>query len=153
MGIFLSFIIAALMVVAYINETKKESELRKMQIKAIEDSKEKYKSFCENIKRDVKAFKILMYTFALKNKRLRRNIYDIEEGGEYLTEYNKSDCNEIDKIVDEELDKQSSYFKTPPPSISYRPVKIENITEERIKERIINEKRPYSDSGKDYYGF
>lgn len=153
MGIFISILITIILIINWYNEIEKDAQLKSLQKKHYEEEKIRYKELCEESKRIVINFKQSMYVFGAKNKRVQKNIYDIEEGGEYLTEYDKKDCYAIDVIIDEELSRQSAYFKMKPPNIYSIPQKINQNTEEKIKERILSELRPYSGSGKNYLGF
>ncbi len=78
------------------------SVLRDDNIKKVEEQKldkENRKKFDE----DLKNFKYTLYGFAHTHERICYETFDIEEGGQYHSEYNKSTRNVIDNIVDKHI--------------------------------------------------
>ena len=75
------------------------SVLREDNIKKVEEQKqdnENRRKFNE----DLKKFKYQLYGFAYTNERICHETFDIEEGGQYHSEYNENTRTVIDNIVD-----------------------------------------------------
>ena len=74
-----------------------------------------------------------MYSFGYKNDKISMVTYDIEEGGEYLTEYEEYGIKLIDKIIDETIPYPSSILQK----------HIARIEDEILKLPKVKDKRKY----------
>jgi hypothetical protein len=92
------------------------SVLRDDNIKKTEQEKldkENRKKFDE----DLKKYKYQMYGFAYNNERISYETFDIEEGGQYHSEYNKNTRSVIDNIVDKHIQFPNREFQKFSPKI------------------------------------
>ena len=150
------FFVGILFLLVLINVIYRVNEDLKIKSAHKKYSKEFKKRLPENRARTktlIDDCKYKMYLFARRNKRMRKLFYDIEEGGDYSTEYNSTDVKKVDRIVEEELKHQSIYFFQDPEIFDNFPTQINNLTFEKIKARILNEMPVFSDDGNTYIGF
>jgi hypothetical protein len=80
----------------YLWSIREENIEKSIQQKLVAEKKEKYNE-------KFNAFKVKMYSFAHENERLTLNVYDIEEGGQYLSEFDKDDTKRIDDIIEKHV--------------------------------------------------
>ena len=78
------------------------SVLRDDNIKKVEEQKQD-KENRKKFKEDLNKFKYQMYGFAYTNERICYETFDIEEGGQYHSEYNENTRKVIDYIVDKHI--------------------------------------------------
>ena len=91
--------------------SEREDNLAKMQQQKME--KENREKFDEKLKR----FAYKMYNFAHHNERISKVTYDIEEGGDYLTEFDKIGCRRIDDIINKHVKYPRENFEYLAPNI------------------------------------
>lgn len=142
--IFISvFVVIPLTNQATIKAAKQAEQNRK------EAEATKHKLIIDKLKTDLT---IKMYAFGRKNFKIRKAHYDIEEGGDYLTEYNKYDCDQIDYIINDELSVQSRYFYEVPYSNASYHHTVYEVTTQRIEKRIL-ELKTYAKKDDGHFGF
>lgn len=153
MGDFFVALIVLIFVINAIYRINEELKIKSAHKKYSKEFNRRLPEYRTRTKALVDDCKSSMYLFARRNKRMRKLLYDIEEGGDYLTEYNKTDLKQVDRIVEEELKHQSIYFFQDPETFYSFPTQINNQTFEKIKARILNEMAIFSDDGNIYIGF
>jgi hypothetical protein len=87
----------------------------------------------DNFNSEVAVVRRKMYSFGYTNDKISMVTYDLEESGEYLTEYEEYGIKIIDKIIDETI---------PYPSIILQK-HIARIEEEILKLPKVKDKRKY----------
>jgi len=137
MGDFFVAIIVLIFVINVIHNINKDLKIKSAHKKYSKEFNRRLPEYRTRTKAIVDNCKSSMYIFARRNKRMRKLIYDIEEGGDYLTEYNKTDLKQVDRIVEEELKYQSIYFFQDPETFYSFPTQINNQTFEKIKGHFI----------------
>lgn len=105
-------IVGVLIFLFYLLGIREDNKVKQQQ-ENIE--KENRKLFNEKLEK----FKYKMYHFAYTNERISKITYDIEEGGEYLTEFDKIVCHRIDDII-------KKYIQYPRDNFEYMSSKIQN---------------------------
>jgi hypothetical protein len=105
-------IVGIVFVILYLLSVREDNIAKTHQAKI---EKENRKKFDENLE----SFKYKMYQFAFKNERISKITYDIEEGGQYLSEFDKNVCQRIDDII-------KRHVIYPKDNFEYMSSKIEN---------------------------
>lgn len=129
----------------YRRQQKRNQKLDDERRKVIEkDSQSRINTMIDNLSQ-------VMCYFAYTNKKITTNLYDIEEGGVYLREYDDFGKKVIDQIVKEELQKQSRFFFEWPGFVSESTKTIHPKTISSIERRIIE--LPNANTGDKSIGF
>ena len=90
MGTFL--IVGVIIFLIYLFGVREDNKVKQQQENLEKENRKRFNEFFEK-------FKHKMYLFAYQNERLSKVTYDIEEGGDYLSEYDKIFCRRIDEII------------------------------------------------------
>lgn len=88
-------------------------EENRAKIEQLEKEKLKLEKFNEELER----FKYKIYAFAYGNERINKIIYDIEEGGQYIAEYDKTVRKKIDNIIKQYIQFPNNNFELYLPKI------------------------------------
>ena len=98
-------VVGGIIFIIYLFTLREDNILKEQQRKQEKENKEKF-----DIQFEKFAFK--MYGFAYSNDRISRITYDIEEGGDYLTEYDANVCRTINNIIKKQIQYPNINFES-----------------------------------------
>jgi hypothetical protein len=97
-------ILGAVILIIYLISIREDNIAKTNKQKQEKESRKKFDEHFEN-------FKHKLYHYAYNNERISRVTFDIEEGGEYLTEYDETIRNRIDNILKQHISFPTSDFE------------------------------------------
>lgn len=98
-------VVGGIIFVLYLFTLRDDNLLREQQRKQEKENKEKFDIQFEK-------FAVKMYGFTYSNERISRITYDIEEGGDYLTEYDPNVCHTINSIIKKHIQYPNINFES-----------------------------------------
>lgn len=110
-------ILAVLFFIIYLSILRDDNIAKTEQLKNDKENRTKFDD-------ELKSFKFKIYGFAYKNEKISIVTYDIEEGGEYLTQYDKNTRDIIDHIVDRHIKYPNRNFNQFLPKIEEEVLKL-----------------------------
>jgi hypothetical protein len=110
-------ILAVLFLIIYLSILRDDNIAKTEQMKNDKENRTKFDE-------ELKSFKFKIYGFAYKNEKISIVTYDIEEGGEYLTQYDKNTRDIIDYIVDRHIKYPNRNFNQFLPKIEEEVLKL-----------------------------
>lgn len=110
-------ILAVLFLIIYLSILRDDNIAKTEQLKNDKENRTKFDE-------ELKSFKFKIYGFAYKNEKISIVTYDIEEGGEYLTQYDKNTRDIIDYIVDRHIKYPNRNFNQFLPKIEEEVLKL-----------------------------
>jgi hypothetical protein len=117
-------ILGVVIFLLYLFGVREDNKAKQIQENVEKENRKRYDEKFEN-------FKYKMYHFAHTNERLSKVTYDIEEGGDYLSEYDKIVCRRIDEIIKKHVQYPKDNFEYMSTKIQKEILELQKQTKEK----------------------